>query len=201
MSASNAKEKIDKFLEIVDNWKWHSSSTARDAHFCHDIMQIMLWGLRAINDTTKEPWAGNNSVQRLESFAVQSVICSVFEEIEKELVEYPKGLMKDPFEEDPAVPEKISLLTKDELVEVLAADNKSELLIAGWVDQERHKVHLIKANLEKFAVPFAVFPPSGRAIANFEDFEIIDYGQTVRLGEYEAAVDAILEEQDADTTD
>jgi hypothetical protein len=58
---------------------------------------------------------------------------------------------------------------------------------------------LYRGSLEKLAVPFAWFRSSpGSAKPNFEDLEVTDGGQTVRLGQYEAAADAILYEFDSE---
>jgi len=45
-------------------------------------------------------------------------------------------------------------------------------------------------------VPLAWFSRPGRARPNVEDFEITDFGQTIRFGEFEAATGAVLYEFD-----
>jgi len=88
-------------------------------------------------------------------------------------------------------------LADKELAEVLAANNAGELLIGGVVDPGSETITFWRGNLEPLTVPFSAFQPSGTGTRpNFDDFEIIDTGQTVRLGDYEAAVDAILYEYD-----
>jgi DNA-binding Xre family transcriptional regulator len=85
----------------------------------------------------------------------------------------------------------------DELAEVLKAPNREVLFIGGAVDQGSETITLWRGNLESLVVPFAAFPPAGDGTAaDFNDFSVIDHGQTVRLGAFEAATDAILYEYD-----
>jgi DNA-binding Xre family transcriptional regulator len=88
-------------------------------------------------------------------------------------------------------------LSIEELAEVLKARNREDLFIGGAVDKGSETVTLWRGNLDSLVVPFSAFPPSGDGTApDFDDFTVIDYGQTVRFGEYEAAADAILYEYD-----
>jgi hypothetical protein len=51
--------------------------------------------------------------------------------------------------------------------------------------------------LESLTVPFSAFAKSGDGtVPDFDAFSVTDCGQTVKLGNYEAAVDAILYEYD-----
>jgi hypothetical protein len=89
------------------------------------------------------------------------------------------------------------VLPLDEIKEVLTADHPEDYFIGGVVDEEDRAVVLYRGNLERLVVPLAWFRqgrPSPKP--DFEDFEVIDTGQTVRFGEYEAATDAILYEFD-----
>lgn len=90
-------------------------------------------------------------------------------------------------------------LTPAELAEVLQADNRADLFIGGTVDLTTQTITLWRGNLESLTVPFATFEKSGDGTApNFEKFSVVDYGQTLRFGRYEAASDAILYEFDAE---
>ena len=85
------------------------------------------------------------------------------------------------------------ILPVEELKEVLAAPHRDELFVGGVVDHANRLVVLFRGTLEPVIVSFGWFErrdPSSRP--NFADFEVTDYGQTVRLGEYEAASDVIL---------
>lgn len=88
-------------------------------------------------------------------------------------------------------------LPSEELAEVLGAANKSDLFIGGLVDDDSETLTLWRGNFETLTVPFSALAPSGDGIApNLSAFSVTDYGHTVKLGEYEAATDAILYEFD-----
>lgn len=94
---------------------------------------------------------------------------------------------------------KNGFLAAEELVEVLSAPNAADLFIGGSVDAEAGVLLLFRGNLVPLVVPLGIFkttpvglhPDPGR-------FAIADYGQTVKLGDYEATADAILYEVDPD---
>jgi len=89
--------------------------------------------------------------------------------------------------------EGVHLPELDEMKDILAAPNREDLLVGGSTDPVNQLVLLYRGNLQPVVVPYAWF--SRRAAAprpDFRDFEITDYGQTVRLGKYEASVDAVL---------
>lgn len=91
-------------------------------------------------------------------------------------------------------------LPPDELAEVLLAPKEEarDLFIGGSVDAVTETLTLTRGNLEAVVVPLSMFRPSGKAVADPADFAVTDYGNTVRLGEYEAATDAILYEFDSE---
>jgi hypothetical protein len=54
-----------------------------------------------------------------------------------------------------------------------------------------------RGDLTRLVVPWSWFRPSGDGTApDFDDVEVVDGGLTIRLGAYEAALDAILYEFD-----
>lgn len=88
-------------------------------------------------------------------------------------------------------------LPLDELAEVLKAENKADLFIGGSVDEVSKTLTLWRGTLDSLTVPFSAFEKSGDGILpDFSDFSVIDFGQTIRLGDYEAASDAVLYEFD-----
>jgi hypothetical protein len=92
-----------------------------------------------------------------------------------------------------------SFLPREELAEVLLDDRKGDLVIGGIVDHSTKKLILWRGSLEPLPIPFAAFTPSGEGVSpDFEQFRVIDYGQTIQLGRYEAATDALLYEFDPD---
>jgi len=88
-------------------------------------------------------------------------------------------------------------LAAEELAEVLEAENGSDLFIGGSVDDATKTITFWRGNVKTLTVPFVAFEKSGDGtVPDFNQFSVIDCGQTVRLGDYEAAVDAILYEYD-----
>lgn len=93
----------------------------------------------------------------------------------------------------------VRFLPDSELAEVLAADNAADLIIGGAADEQAGTLVLYRGDLTPLVVPLSMFraraggtrPDAGR-------LEIVDFGQTVRLGEFEASADSILYEVDAD---
>lgn len=87
----------------------------------------------------------------------------------------------------------------EELAEALQASNRMDLFIGGAVDPASRAITLWRGNLESLTVPFSAFGKSGNGTApDFSRFSVVDCGQTIRLGNYEAATDAILYEFDGD---
>jgi hypothetical protein len=89
------------------------------------------------------------------------------------------------------------LLPYEELAEVLSAGNRHELFVGGFVDRDTNTLILYRGDFERVAVPVSIFKPSGSGPRpNLSSLAVTDYGQTVCLGSYEAASDAILYETD-----
>jgi Helix-turn-helix domain len=97
-----------------------------------------------------------------------------------------------------ALEEGVKLLPPDELPEVLASPHRDDLFIGGAVDAADRVLVLYRGNLESLVVPLAWFARPDGPRAEIDDFEVTDFGQTVRLGRFEAAADAILYEFDVD---
>jgi DNA-binding XRE family transcriptional regulator len=92
-----------------------------------------------------------------------------------------------------------SFLPEEELAEVLAADNCADLFIGCLVDHDTKSITLWRGNLTSITVPFGAFPKSGDGTKpDFKKATIVDFGQTLQLGAYEAAADAIFYEYDAE---
>ena len=91
------------------------------------------------------------------------------------------------------------LLPFEEIVDVLSSppSEAANLFIAGVADPDSQTLALTRGNLKTITVSFAVFQPSGTGVQpDFSRLGLTDYGHTVRLGDYEAASDAILYEAD-----
>jgi hypothetical protein len=90
-------------------------------------------------------------------------------------------------------------LPKQELEEVLGAPDRSERFVGGVVDPESGTITLWRGDLRQLIVPVEAFPKTGNDIRpNFDEFSVIDYGSTLKFGDYEAAADAVLYEYDSD---
>jgi len=88
-------------------------------------------------------------------------------------------------------------LPPEELAEVLLDDRKEDLVIGGIVDHFTQRLTLWRGSFEPLPVPFAAFAPSGEdVVPDFTQLRVIDYGQTIQLGAYEAATEALLYEYD-----
>lgn len=85
----------------------------------------------------------------------------------------------------------------EELAEVLESDNRPDLFIGGSVSHVTETITFWRGNVMPLTVPFSAFEKSGDGTRpDFNELSVIDCGQTVQLGDYEAAVDAILYEYD-----
>lgn len=86
-----------------------------------------------------------------------------------------------------------------ELAEVLSDERRGDLFIGGYADPHNQTLTLVRGDLRRLSVPLSLFRPSGTgAKADAFRLRFTDYGNTVRLGDYEAAADAILYEADPD---
>lgn len=95
--------------------------------------------------------------------------------------------------------EGVRLLPREELAEVLSSAHRAELLIGAAAAPADAAVILYRGNLEPLVVPLAWFRRRSEGPSpNISDLAVTDFGQTVRLGDYEAATNAILYEFDAE---
>jgi hypothetical protein len=93
--------------------------------------------------------------------------------------------------------EGIRLLPIDELADVLGSPHRADLFVGGAGAPNDAAVILYRGNLEPLIVPVASFRTRpGGPKPDLHRLAVTDFGQTVCLGEYEAATDAILYEFD-----
>lgn len=82
-----------------------------------------------------------------------------------------------------------------ELREILGSERRAELFVA--VAMSERAVVLYRGNLEPMIVPLRWFPIHARASRpDASRLAVMDFGQTIRIGESEIAADAILYEFD-----
>ena len=89
---------------------------------------------------------------------------------------------------------KTRMLAGEELAFVLTSPpaRRADRFIAGVADPDREVLILTRGNMQSLVVPFSFFRPSPTSEPRFDRLAITDYGQTVKLGDYEAAADTIL---------
>lgn len=91
------------------------------------------------------------------------------------------------------------LLHAETLREVLSARNRADLIIGGLYIEDAESLLLYRGTLEPVLVRVSWFKArTGGPRPDFARLSFEDYGQTVRLGQYEASTDAILYEHDPD---
>lgn len=85
------------------------------------------------------------------------------------------------------------------LVEILRAENRDELFVHASYDPVAQHVVIHRGDLSTLVVPLRWFAPVPRGPRpDPTRVKVIDGGQTLALGDYEAAADAILYEFDPD---
>lgn len=94
-------------------------------------------------------------------------------------------------------PTVTKMLPPDELREVLVADNREDLFVAAHAVPEDDALVLFRGDLRSLIVPLSSFKAKkGGAKPDPRKISVMDYGQTIRLGAYEVAADALLYELD-----
>lgn len=93
----------------------------------------------------------------------------------------------------------VALLPLDELVEVMASSERGDLFVGVAADHEDRAVVLFRGSLEPLVVPMSFFDvdPS-RAGSDLPSFEVVEFGQAVRVDDHEASTDAVLYAFDPD---
>ena len=89
-------------------------------------------------------------------------------------------------------------LPQEEIGEIEKSSNKLHLgiFMSGFVDYALREIVLFTADHKEIIASFDMFQPTSKAQPDFQLFSLIDFGNTIKLGEYEAASSAILYELD-----
>ncbi len=91
----------------------------------------------------------------------------------------------------------LRLLPLEEIAEIFASPNSEDYFIGGIVDKENGSVIMYRGNLDPITLPLSWFKAGPNSPQpDPDDFEVIDFGQTIRLGKFEAGTEAILYEFD-----
>jgi len=90
-------------------------------------------------------------------------------------------------------------LPREDLFDVLTSEHCEDRFIGISADKEAGAIVLLRGNLDPLVVPAAWFRSApGGTRPSLDDYEITDWGNTIRLGEYEASADAVLYSFDRD---
>ncbi len=93
----------------------------------------------------------------------------------------------------------LSVIEPAALAEVLASPHRSDLFIAGAYVPETSAILLYRGNLDVLVIPVTWFTNAASTASITPDaIEVVDSGQTIRLGEFEASANAILYKFDAE---
>ncbi len=106
--------------------------------------------------------------------------------------------MRQLFDNVVAPDDEIELLPEEQLFAVLAEDHPGDYFIGAGYDTDDELVVLYRGNMEALGVKEEMFEANERATPEPEDLEIVDWGQTLRMGEYEISADSILYRRDAE---
>jgi Helix-turn-helix domain len=90
----------------------------------------------------------------------------------------------------------VKLLPPEQIAEVIASPQRDDLFIGGSMGVTDGMLVLYRGSLEPLVVPLSWFKLPKSLRLDPEDFEVTDFGHTIRLGKIEAAADAILYEFD-----
>ena len=92
-----------------------------------------------------------------------------------------------------------AVLTTEELLEVFISLNRRDLAIAAAYDRGTQTVTIWRGDFSRTVVPSSAFKRGGEGSSpDFDKISVIDYGQTLRLGNYEASIDSLLYDFDRD---
>ena len=91
-----------------------------------------------------------------------------------------------------------SLLPITEIYTIFLRKDRDEFCIGATIDQSAEAIICVRGDLTVITVPLSFFESSSDAIPDFNDFEVIDHGRTLRFGKYQAAFSDLLYERDRD---
>lgn len=72
--------------------------------------------------------------------------------------------------------------------------DEKELALEGTIIPKDKLVVLFTNKQRHLVFPFELFEPNMKYAPDFTQFEIVDWGQTLKFGEYEAALDALIQD-------
>ena len=91
-----------------------------------------------------------------------------------------------------------AMIAFEELEDVMRTECPEDFCVGAEWDEATSTVALWRGDLSVLVVPMSAFPARAGVAADPSRLSIEDCGQTIRMGEYEASVDAILFDRDPD---
>ncbi len=73
-------------------------------------------------------------------------------------------------------------------------EERARYIIMARVDFDQSLLIFVRANGANGTIDLKFFTPNAIETPDFDQLEIIDFGRTIKFGNYEAATDSILEE-------
>lgn len=89
-----------------------------------------------------------------------------------------------------------AMIPFEDLVEVLDTPRPADFAVGAEWDATTDAIAVWRGDLSVLVFPMTAFPPRGGVEPDPARLSIEDCGQTLRMGEYEASVDALLFERD-----
>lgn len=77
-------------------------------------------------------------------------------------------------------------LPSEELEKAVTSKNKADLIVAGYYDYLAKHLVLFRGDGTFLIASASMFPSDAKCEPDFEQFSLTDYGQTIKLGDYEA---------------
>jgi len=84
----------------------------------------------------------------------------------------------------------IDRLSIKEIIKSISVYNRRYLIIAGCIIDDN--IILVNGRFDIIKIDKSWFPANKLTKPNFNSFEIIDHGNTLKFGDYEAASDVII---------
>lgn len=89
-------------------------------------------------------------------------------------------------------------LPTNQVIRILQSEDAADRIITGMVDKDAGNLLVYRGDLQPIIAPLESFNSRLNVKPDFDDFEIIDWGHTLRFGKFEASADSVLYENDAD---
>ena len=90
-----------------------------------------------------------------------------------------------------------SLLPVTEILTIFLRNDRDEFCIGGTIDQSAQAIICIRGDFSVISAPLSFFEKSPGEVPDFNDFQVIDHGRTLRFGKYQATFSALLYERDS----